>query len=895
MAKSKALYLVDGSSYLFRAYHALPPLSTSRGEPTGALYGVANMLRKWVKDESPELLGVIFDAPGKTFRHDMFPEYKANRPPMPDDLRAQLDPLLELIEASGMPLLRIPDVEADDVLATLARRAAAEGREVVISTSDKDLAQLVTDKITLVNTMSNTRMDIDGVKQKFGVRPDQIIDYLALIGDTVDNVPGVPKVGPKTAAKWLAEYETLDAIMADADSFKGKIGQYLRDSLESLPLSRDLVTVKDDVELDAEPADLELRKGDRDKLRTLYGHWEFTAWLNELDSEQPPPEAVEMQTVLVDTEEELDRWVEKLKRADVVAVDTETDSLDSMRSQLVGISLAVSAGEAAYIPLAHRYPGVPKQLDRDLVLERLKPVLEDPETAIVGQHFKYDMLVLARYGVNITGYRFDTMLESYVLNASVGRHDMDTLAERYLQRSTTHFEDIAGKGAKQISFADVDLESAAQYAAEDADVTLQLHQTLWPRIAEQNGPKRVFETIEMPLAPVLAAIERRGVLVDTDQLKALSKEFAERMVELEKQAEEEAGQPFNIGSTKQLGELLFEKLELPVIRKTPKGQPSTAEDVLEELGRDYVLPRLIIQHRQLSKLKSTYTDKLPEQINPDTGRIHTSYHQAVAATGRLSSSDPNLQNIPIRNEEGRRIRRAFVAPDGWKIVAADYSQIELRIMAHLSGDEGLRKAFKDGLDIHAATAAEVFGGDPESVDPDHRRAAKAINFGLIYGMSAFGLSKQLGVARKEAQEYINIYFGRYPGVKDYMENTRKSAREKGYVETIAGRRLYLPEINARNFQRRSGAERAAINAPMQGTAADIIKRAMIEIDRWLNDTWPNDVNMTMQVHDELVFEVRESIVEEFCPAVTSRMSAAAELSIPLLVEAGVGDNWEEAH
>lgn len=895
MAKSKALYLVDGSSYLFRAYHALPPLSTSRGEPTGALYGVANMLRKWVKDESPQLLGVIFDAPGKTFRHDMYAEYKANRPPMPDDLRAQLEPLLELVEASGMPLLRVPDVEADDVLATLARRAAAEGRDVVISTSDKDLAQLVTDKITLVNTMSNTRMDIDGVKDKFGVRPDQIIDYLALIGDSVDNVPGVPKVGPKTAAKWLAEYDTLDAIMADADSFKGKIGQYLRDSLETLPLSRDLVTVKDDVELDAGPGDLALREPDREKLRKLYGHWEFTAWLNELESEQPAAEAVEMKTVLVDSEEELDRWVEKMRKADVVAVDTETDSLDSMRAELVGISLAVHAGEAAYIPVAHRYPGAPAQLDRDLVIERLKPVLEDPDIAIVGQHFKYDMLVLGRYGVTVRGYRYDTMLESYVLNSSVGRHDMDTLAERYLQRTTTHFEDIAGKGAKQISFADVDLDSATQYAAEDADVTLQLHQTLWPRIAEQDGPKYVFESIEMPLAPVLAAIERRGVLVDTDKLKALSKEFAERMVELEKDAEKEAGQPFNIGSTKQLGELLFDKLQLPVIRKTPKGQPSTAEDVLEELGREYALPRLIIQHRQLSKLKSTYTDKLPEQINPDTGRIHTSYHQAVAATGRLSSSDPNLQNIPIRNEEGRRIRRAFVAPKGWKIVAADYSQIELRIMAHLSGDEGLRKAFKDGLDIHAATAAEVFGGEPESVDPDHRRAAKAINFGLIYGMSAFGLSKQLGVERKEAQEYINIYFGRYPGVKDYMENTRKSARDKGYVETIAGRRLYLPEINARNFQRRSAAERAAINAPMQGTAADIIKRAMIEIDQWLNETWPDDVNMTMQVHDELVFEVRENIVEEFCGAITQRMSAAAELSIPLLVEAGVGDNWEEAH
>ena len=895
MAKSKALYLVDGSSYLFRAYHALPPLSTSRGEPTGALYGVANMLRKWVKDESPQLLGVIFDAPGKTFRHDMYAEYKANRPPMPDDLRAQLEPLLELVEASGMPLLRVPDVEADDVLATLARRAAAQGRDVVISTSDKDLAQLVTDKITLVNTMSNTRMDIDGVKEKFGVRPDQIIDYLALIGDTVDNVPGVPKVGPKTAAKWLAEYDTLDAIMADADSFKGKIGQYLRDSLETLPLSRDLVTVKDDVELDAGPGDLVLREPDREELRKLYGHWEFTAWLNELESEQPAAEAVEMKTVLIDSEEELDRWVEKMRKADVVAVDTETDSLDSMRSELVGISLAVHAGEAAYIPVAHRYPGAPAQLDRDLVIERLKPVLEDPGIAIVGQHFKYDMLVLGRYGVTVRGYRYDTMLESYVLNSSVGRHDMDTLAERYLQRTTTHFEDIAGKGAKQISFADVDLESATQYAAEDADVTLQLHQTLWPRIAEQDGPKHVFESIEMPLAPVLAAIERRGVLVDTDKLQALSKEFAERMVELEKDAEKEAGQPFNIGSTKQLGELLFDKLQLPVIRKTPKGQPSTAEDVLEELGREYALPRLIIQHRQLSKLKSTYTDKLPEQINPDTGRIHTSYHQAVAATGRLSSSDPNLQNIPIRNEEGRRIRRAFVAPKGWKIVAADYSQIELRIMAHLSGDEGLRKAFKDGLDIHAATAAEVFGGEPDSVDPDHRRAAKAINFGLIYGMSAFGLSKQLGVERKEAQEYINIYFGRYPGVKDYMENTRKSARDKGYVETIAGRRLYLPEINARNFQRRSAAERAAINAPMQGTAADIIKRAMIEIDQWLNETWPDDVNMTMQVHDELVFEVRENIVEQFCGAITQRMSAAAELSIPLLVEAGVGDNWEEAH
>ena len=896
MAKPK-LYLVDGSSYLFRAYHALPPLATSRGEPTGALYGVVNMLRRALKDEQPAYVAVVMDAPGKTFRDDMYPEYKATRPPMPDDLRAQLEPLLELIEALGFPMLRIPGVEADDVIATLCKQATDAGCITVVSTSDKDLAQLVDEHVTLVNTMSNTTLDIEGVQRKFGVRPDQIIDYLALIGDSVDNVPGVNKVGPKTAAKWLAEHETLDAIMASADGFTGKIGEYLREALAHLPLSRQLVTVKCDVPLDCVPTGLVMREPDVEKLRELYSHWEFTNWLKELNEAHPTAATEAQQTdwELITTPADLERWIERLQAADMIALDTETDSTDPMRATLCGLSFAVEAGTAAYVPVGHCYPGAPAQLKSDDVLEQLRPILENPAKTIVGQHFKYDLIVLQRRGIDVPGFRYDTMLESYVLNSTASRHDMDSLSELYLQRPTIHYEDVAGRGARQIPFPEVALEEAAPYAAEDADVTLQLHEKLWPMLAEQEGPRRVFETIEMPLSPVLARIERRGVLVNRDQLRALSTEFGKRMHELEKKAHQLAGQPFGIGSTKQLGEILFDKLGIPVIRKTAKGQPSTAEDVLAELARDYPLPKVIMEYREISKLKSTYSDKLPLQINPDTGRIHTSYHQAVAATGRLSSSDPNLQNIPIRTEEGRRIRQAFIAPEGRQIVAADYSQIELRIMAHLSGDEGLRDAFREGRDIHAATAAEVFGGTPETVGNDQRRAAKAINFGLIYGMSAFGLAKQLDVERGQAQEYINLYFSRYPGVKEYMEQTRKVAREQGYVETVFGRRLYLPEINARNFQRRQASERAAINAPMQGTAADIIKRAMIDVDRWLAADYGDAVLMTMQVHDELVFEVAEDAVESFRSAIADRMAAAADLSVPLVVEVGVGSNWDEAH
>ena len=888
------LYLVDGSSYLFRAYHALPPLSTSRGEPTGALYGVANMLRKLLKEEDPALLAVIFDAPGKTFRHAMFEPYKANRPPMPEDLRAQREPLLELIEAMGIPILQVPDVEADDVIATLARQASRSGMQTVVSTSDKDLAQLVDERTELVNTMSDTRMDEEGVRKKFGVGPDRIIDYLALIGDTSDNIPGVNKVGPKTAAKWLDEYGDLDTIMARADEFGGKIGEYLRETLDDLPLYRDLVTVKDDVELDRRPDELARREPDFDKLRELYERWEFGAWLTELEEEAPAGKVVKTEWELIVDESALGKWIKRLEEAETIALDTETDSLDPVQARLVGLSFGVKAGEAAYVPVDHDYPGAPSQLERDQVLDKLKPVLSDPAKKIVGQHFKYDLIVFKRYGLEIPGYAFDTMLESYTLNSTASRHDMDSLAELYLHRRTIHYEDVAGKGAKQIPFPQVDLETAAEYAAEDADVTLQLHETLWPRLQRQDGPRSVFEAIEMPLVPILARMEHRGVLVDRDRLRGLSTEFAKRMAEVEKRAHEEAGQPFNIGSTRQLGEILFEKMELPVIRKTPKGKPSTAEDVLTELARDYPLPKLIMEYRELSKLKSTYTDKLPQQINPETGRIHTSYHQAVAATGRLSSTDPNLQNIPIRTEEGRRIRRAFVARPGYRILAADYSQIELRIMAHLSGDDGLLEAFREGRDIHAATAAEVFGGEPDNVAPEKRRAAKAINFGLIYGMSAFGLARQLDVPRKEAQEYIDLYFGRYPGVKDFMEETRERARDRGYVETVFGRRLYLPEIRARNFQRRQASERAAINAPMQGTAADIIKRAMIRLDEWLrplgDEAW-----MTMQVHDELVFEIREDCVDEFGEQIRAMMADAADLTVPLLVEVGVGENWDEAH
>ena len=896
MTEPQTLYLVDGSSYLYRAFFAPvgARLSTSDGKPTGAIYIVGNMIKAWLKEHNPTHIAVVFDAPGKTFRHDMYEEYKATRPPMPDELREQVAPLLEMIEAFGLPLLRVPDVEADDVIGTLCRQAVDGGMNVVVSTSDKDLAQLVDDHVTLVNTMDKTTLDEAGVEKKFGVPPNRIIDYLALVGDKSDNVPGVHKCGPKTAAKWLGLYGDLDGVISHADDVGGKIGEYLREALDTLPLSRDLVTIKTDVGLEQGPADLTLGEQDRDKLVELFSRFEFNSWLAELD-EEPEEDQPEARYETVRTEAALNDWIDRLRAADCFALDTETTSLDPMRADLVGVSFACEPGHAAYVPIAHTAPESGEQLPLETVIQAIRPLLEDPQCKVVGQHFKYDAIVLSRYGIELSGWRFDTMLESYVYNASGFRHDMDSLAANYLGRKTIHYEDIAGKGAKQITFDEVPVEQAAQYAAEDADITLQLHEKLWPEVSAEPKLKKVFEEIEMPLAPVLARMERRGVLVDEGLLKQLSDEFAHRMFELETEAHDIAGRKFNLGSTKQLQQLLFEEQGLPVIRKTPKGQPSTAEDVLEQLASDYPLPRIIMEHRQLSKLKSTYTDALPHQINPDTGRIHTSYHQAVAATGRLSSNDPNLQNIPIRTAEGRRIREAFVVPEGFVMLAADYSQIELRIMAHLSGDEGLMTAFREGLDIHAATAAEVFGGTPETVSSETRRSAKAINFGLIYGMSAFGLARQLGIERREAQEYIDLYFARYPGVKRYMEDTRAKAHDLGYVETLFGRRLTLPEINARNFQRRQASERAAINAPMQGTAADIIKRAMIEADRWLTETFEDNAVMLMQVHDELVLEVRQDLLDDVSSGIQQLMGDAAELAVPLLVDAGSGSNWNEAH
>ncbi|MDX1459600.1 MAG: DNA polymerase I [Xanthomonadales bacterium] len=890
--KPRRLYLVDGSSYLYRAFHALPNLSNSDGEPTGALLGVANMLRRLLRESDGAPVAVVFDTKGPTFRHEMYAQYKANRPPMPDELRAQLAPIRDLVGLLGLPLVEVEGVEADDVIGTLAARAEESGIECIISTGDKDLAQLVNDTTTLVNTMNETTLNRDGVVEKFGVPPEQIVDYLALTGDKSDNIPGVEKCGPKTAAKWLQQYGSLDEIMAQAEDFGGKIGEYLREALETLPLSRELTTIRTDLDLDIQPDEFRTEEPDEDALRAFLQRYEFNSWLKELgESEAEEPET---RYVIIMERSDLDAWLERLSKAALVAFDTETSSLDPMRAELIGLSFAIEPGEAAYVPVGHDYPGAPQQLDRDAVLKALKPLLEDPHLKKVGQHIKYDMNVLSRYGIAMQGVAHDTMLESYVLNSTGSRHDMDSLALKYLGRQTTHYEDIAGKGAKQIPFSQVDIETAGHYAAEDADITLQLHQTLWPRLEEVPSQADVYAEIEMPLVPVLARMEQIGVLIDGQRLAEQSREMAKQMSEIENRAHEEAGQPFNLGSPKQLQQILFEKLGLPVIRKTPKGQPSTAEDVLQELAGDYALPELILEHRSLSKLKSTYTDKLPEEINPDTGRVHTSYHQAVAATGRLSSSSPNLQNIPIRTELGRRIRKAFVAQEGFVVLAADYSQIELRIMAHLSGDEGLLEAFRDGVDIHRATAGEVFDSDYEAVTPEQRRAAKAINFGLMYGMSAFGLSRQLNIERGEAQRYMDTYFERYPGVARFMEATRKQAHDQGYVETLFGRRLYLNEINASNMQRRQGAERAAINAPMQGTAADIIKRAMIVVDGWLRDTHA-DTLLVMQVHDELVLEVPEARLDEVRDGVIERMSAAAELDVPLVVEAGAGPDWDAAH
>ncbi|HET7308359.1 MAG TPA: DNA polymerase I [Gammaproteobacteria bacterium] len=892
MTTAKTLVLVDGSSYLYRAFYALPPLANAAGEPTGAVYGVVNMLNKLVNDYQPEHIAVVFDARGKTFRDELFAEYKANREAMPDDLSAQFEPLQTIIQARGWPLLQVPGVEADDVIGTLARQASEAGLRVVISTGDKDMAQLVDGNVTLINTMSNTVLDTEGVKDKFGVGPDGIIDYLALVGDTSDNIPGVPKVGPKTASKWLGEYGSLDGIIAHAEEIKGKVGESFRDNINQLELSRRLATIRCDVELDVKPEELIACAPDIETLRETYVHLGFSSWLKELPAETAAEAAHEYETVL--TLDALERWIERLRKSALFAFDTETTSIDYMQAELVGLSFSIEPGEAAYVPVAHNYPGAPEQLDRDAVLAILKPLLEDPAQAKVGHHMKYDAHVLARYGIELNGIAFDTMLESYVLDSTASRHDMDSLALKYLGLETIHYEDVAGKGAKQIRFDEVDIDTATEYAAEDADVTLKLHRELWPRLEAEPRLAALLSDLEMPLARVLFRMEHIGVLVDCGMLNVQSNEIRTKMATLEKEAHDLAGGPFNLGSPKQLQQIFFDQLGLPILRKTPKGQPSTAEDVLQELAAEFDLPRVILDHRALSKLKSTYTDRLPECVYSGSGRVHTSYHQAVAATGRLSSSDPNLQNIPVRTAEGRRIRQAFIAPPGCRIVAADYSQIELRIMAHLSGDAALQKAFSTGEDIHRATAAEVFGLDPEEISNDQRRSAKAINFGLIYGMSAFGLGRQLGIDRGQAQDYIDRYFDRYPGVKRFMDITRALAHEQGYVETVFGRRLYLPDINSRNGQRRQYAERTAINAPMQGTAADIIKRAMLAVQAWLDESG-TDARMVMQVHDELVFEVAEGALDELRAEATRLMESAATLAVPLQVDVGIGTNWDEAH
>jgi len=889
------LILVDGSSYLFRAFHALPPLESSKGQPTGAIYGVINMLKKLVDEYKPVHLAVVFDAKGKTFRSELYSEYKANRPPMPDELRSQIDPIHQIVDALGYPRIVVPGVEADDVIGTLARQAAANGHEVLISTGDKDLAQLVTDKISLINTMNHFLSTPDSVVEKFGVPADQIIDYLALIGDTADNIPGIPKVGPKTAVKWLSQYHSVSNIIEHADEFKGKVGEYLRENIEQLPLSYQLATIICDLELDKTPDELLLSTADNDQLRSLYTEYELKTWLSELGGAPSQaaikPRETDYQTLL--KLEDFKNWVIQLESVSEFAFDTETTSLNYMQARVVGVSFSIEPGVAAYVPFGHDYMGAPEQLSEETVLGMLKPLLEDPGKGKLGQNLKYDAHVLLNHGIHLQGISNDTLLESFVLD-STKRHDMDSMASRFLNQSTIHFEDVAGKGAKQLTFNQIELEKAGPYAAEDADITLQLHQCILPQLESESQLLKVYQEIELPLLPVIQHIERNGVLIDVDMLSLQSAQLAQQMSEIEALAYNEAGEEFNLSSPKQIQAIFFEKLALPVIRKTPKGQPSTAEDVLQELAEDYELPRLILQHRSMSKLKSTYTDKLPRQVDSQSGRVHTSYNQAGAATGRMSCSDPNLQNIPIRSEEGRKIRQAFIATPGNCILAADYSQIELRIMAHLSADENLLQAFKDGKDIHKATAAEVFSATLEDVNTEQRRAAKAINFGLIYGMSAFGLAKQLNVSRYQAQDYIDQYFERYPGVKNYMDTTRETARETGYVETLFGRRLYLPEINARNAQRRQYAERTAINAPMQGSAADIIKRAMIMVH---NQLAKSDISalMIMQVHDELVFEVAEKQQQELAELLHQQMESAADLKVPLVVDIGTGANWDEAH
>ncbi|MGR5096327.1 DNA polymerase I [Vibrio maritimus] len=921
------LILIDGSSYLYRAFHAYPETMSNGEIPTNAVYGVVNMLRSMMRQFASDRIAVVFDAKGKTFRDDMYPEYKANRPPMPDDLRCQIEPLHNVIRAMGLPLICVPGVEADDVIGTLAHEASKAGMPVLISTGDKDMAQLVDDNVTLINTMTNVVMDREGVVEKFGIPPELIIDYLALMGDKVDNIPGVPGVGDKTATALLQGiggikdlYDRLDDIAPLGFRGSKTMAKKLTENKENALLSYDLATIKLDVELDCTHDSLVKEKPNVDELTKLYGQLTFKSWLNELleggtgevqavesaakrtsgndDASTMDTSAVKIdrsqyETIL--TEESFNAWLEKLKSAEVIAFDTETDSLDYMVANLIGLSFATEEGVAAYLPVAHDYMGAPEQLDRAWVLEQLKPLLEDENILKVGQNLKYDASVIARYGIELKGIKYDTMLASYVYNSVGGKHDMDSLALRFLQHSCISFEQIAGKGKSQLTFNQIEMDQASPYAAEDADVTLRLHQRINAELEKNDALNRVYQEIEVPLVPVLSRIERTGVLIDDMLLGAQSQEIAARLDELEQKSFEIAGEEFNLSSPKQLQAIFFEKMGLPVLKKTPSGAPSTNEEVLQELALDYPLPKLILEYRGLAKLKSTYTDKLPKMINPETGRVHTSYHQAVTATGRLSSTDPNLQNIPIRNEEGRRIRQAFVAPHGWKILAVDYSQIELRIMAHLSGDKALLEAFQQGKDIHAATAAEIIGVDIEQVTSEQRRRAKAVNFGLIYGMSAFGLSKQLGIPRGEAQQYMDTYFERYPGVMQYMEDTRALATEKGYVETIYGRRLHLPEIKSRNGMRRKAAERAAINAPMQGTAADIIKKAMLLVDEWIQAEGDGKVKLLMQVHDELVFEVESSSLSEIESKIQKLMESAAELDVPLVAEAGHGENWDEAH
>ena len=897
------LVLVDGSYYLFRAYHAMPPLTNASGDPTGVIFGVINMIKKHLVEGGPDYFAVIFDAKGKSFRNDLYKEYKANRPAMPEELAVQIKPLHDLIRALGIPLLVIDDVEADDVIATLAKQAAKRKIKTIISTGDKDLAQIVDQNIHLINTMSNVRLDPDGVKDKFGVPPGRIIDYLTLVGDSVDNIPGVPKVGPKTAVKWLNEFGDLDQIVNNADKIKGKVGENLREFLPKIPLTKELVTLKYDVDLDLHPEDLVIGEADNNVLLEMYNKWNFTSWVKQLSQESgadknpegnQPSKSSKPKYETIFTESELDLWIGKLKSTDLISIDTETTSLDYMKAEIVGISCSVSTNHAVYIPLQHNYVGAPKQLSLQNTLEKLKPILEDETKKKVGQNLKYDKEVFANYNINLKGIQHDTMLASYVLNSTASRHNLDALALNYLNTKTIHYEDVAGKGTKQIPFSQVSVEAAAPYAAEDAEIVIKLHDVLISELKKVPVLGKIYRDIEIPLLSVLCRIERNGVNIDSKMLDKQTTDLKNQMREIETKTYDLAKEPFNISSPKQIQSILYDKLNLPVLAKTPKGQPSTAESVLQELSEQYELPKLILKYRSMNKLCSTYTEKLPQMINNKTGRVHTSYHQAVAATGRLSSSNPNLQNIPIRTEEGRKIRQAFVAPKDYVIVAADYSQIELRIMAHLSKDKGLLAAFEKGLDVHKTTAAEVFAVDIGKVTKDQRRAAKAINFGLIYGMSAFGLAKQLGIERNEAKQYVDLYFSRYPGVKNFMGLTRDKARQNGFVETVYGRRLYLPEIKSKNAIQRQYAERTAINAPMQGTAADIIKKSMINIDEWLNKT-DFDAKMLMQVHDELVFEVHSNKLKKFVEEVEMRMVKDNCLTVSLEVDIGHGNNWDEAH